>query len=32
MMDYFAEIREWIFDFFGVQIPEPNEDLTLNLD
>ena len=31
MMDYFASIREWIFDFFGVQIPDPNEDLTLNL-
>jgi hypothetical protein len=32
MMDYFAEIKEWVFDFFGVHIPEPNEDLTLNLE
>jgi hypothetical protein len=31
MMDYFASIREWIFDFFGVEIPLPNEDLTLSL-
>ena len=29
MMDYFASIREWIFDFFGVHIPEPNEEITL---
>ncbi|WP_396195906.1 recombination protein NinB [Flavobacterium sp.] len=32
MMDYFAGIREWIFDFFGVTIPEPNQDLTLTLE
>jgi hypothetical protein len=32
MMDYFAGIREWIFDFFGVAIPEPNQDLTLTLE
>ena len=32
MMDYFAEIREWIFDFFGVMIPEPNENIKLELD
>lgn len=32
MMDYFAEIREWVFDFWGVQIPEPNESLTLKLE
>lgn len=32
MMDYFAEIREWIFDFFGVMIPDPNENIKLELD
>lgn len=32
MMDYFAEIREWIFDFFGVMIPNPNDNIKLELD
>jgi hypothetical protein len=32
MMDYFASIREWVFDFWGVEIPEPNQEIFLNFD
>lgn len=31
-MDYIAKVRFWAIDFFGVEIPEPNEELTLNFD
>lgn len=31
MMDYFAEISQWAAEFLGVQIPEPNEQIELNL-
>jgi len=29
MMDYFAKITQWAAEFLGVQIPEPNEQLTI---
>lgn len=29
MMDYFAEITRWAAEFLGVQIPEPNEQMTI---
>jgi hypothetical protein len=32
MMDYFASIREWVLDFWGVEIPEPNQEIFLNFD
>lgn len=31
-MDYIAEIREWILDFFNVDIPLPTDDLKLNFN
>jgi hypothetical protein len=31
-MDFVAKVRFWAIDFFGVEIPEPNEELTINFD
>ena len=31
-MDFVAEIRQFTNDYFGVDIPEPNENLTLQFD
>ena len=31
-MDLLAEINNFTFDYFGVLLPSPNEDLTLNLE
>lgn len=31
-MDYFANIKIWVREYFNVEIPEPNEDLTLNFE
>jgi hypothetical protein len=31
-MDFVSKVRFWAIDFFGVEIPEPNEELTLNFD
>ena len=31
-MDLLAEINNFTFDYFGVSLPSPNEDLTLNLE
>lgn len=31
MMDYFAEIQRWSAEYLGVQIPEPNEQMSLTL-
>ena len=30
-MDYIADIQQWSADFFGVEIPNPNQELTLGL-
>lgn len=29
MMDYLAMIREWVLDFFGVMIPEPDDQMKM---
>jgi hypothetical protein len=31
-MDLLAEINNFIFEYFGVSLPSPNEDLTLKLE
>jgi hypothetical protein len=31
-MDYIAEIQKWAAEFLGIQIPDPNENLTLELN
>jgi hypothetical protein len=31
-MDLLAEINNFTFEYFGVTLPSPNEDLTLNLE
>jgi hypothetical protein len=31
-MDYIAEIQKWSAEFLGVDIPDPNENLTLELN
>jgi hypothetical protein len=31
-MDYIAEIQNWAAEFLNVQIPDPNENLTLELN
>lgn len=31
-MNFMSEIRFWALDFFGVDIPEPNEELLLNFN
>lgn len=31
-MDLLAEINNFTFEYFGVSLPSPNEDLTLNLE
>ena len=31
-MDFVAEIRQFTNEYFGVDIPEPNENLTLQFD
>ena len=31
MMDYFSEITQWAAEYLGVQIPEPNEQIEINL-
>jgi len=30
--DYFALIKEWVFDFWGVEIPEPNQEIFLKFN
>lgn len=32
MMDYFSEIRQFAIEYFGANIPEPNENITFNFD
>ena len=31
MMDYFAEITQWAVEYLGIQIPQPNEQLKIEL-
>lgn len=30
--EYFASIKEWVFDFWGVEIPEPNQEIFLKFN
>ena len=32
MMDYFSEITQWAAEYLNVQIPEPNEQLTIEIN
>lgn len=31
MMDYFAEITQWAAEYLEVQVPQPNEQLTIEI-
>lgn len=32
MMEFFADITQWAAEFLNIQIPEPNEQITIDIN